>query len=71
MQVRQRSTKKGKKGTILGKWASGKRKKRVYRCAIKSNNKERKNCGHKKAGKYCLYKDNGRERCSRLFISYN
>jgi len=27
MQVRQRSTKKGKKGTILGKWKSKKKKK--------------------------------------------
>jgi hypothetical protein len=50
MQVRQRSTKKGKNGTILGRWASNKKKKRVYKCTVKSNSKERKNCGHRKAG---------------------
>jgi hypothetical protein len=71
MRVRQRSTKKGKKGTILSKWASSKGKKRVYRCAVATNSTDRKNCGHKKAGKYCLYENTGKKKCSRLIISYN
>jgi len=70
MQVRQRSTTKGKKGTVVGKWASTRGKKRVYRCAVETNSKEQKNCGHRRAGKYCLSEDKGGKTCSRLLISY-
>ena len=70
MQVRQRSTRKGKKGTIYGKWASNKGKKRIYKCNIRATTVKAKNCGYKKAGKYCLFRDKEREKCARLVISY-
>jgi len=71
MQVRQRSSQKGKKGTILGKWMSDKKgKKRAYRCTIGINSKIRKSCGHRKAGKHCLHEGKDNRKCSQLLISY-
>jgi hypothetical protein len=71
MQVRRRSTERGRKGTILGKWTPAKRgTKRVYRCPLGSNSKQRISCGHRKAGKYCLQEGNRGKKCSQLLISY-
>jgi hypothetical protein len=68
MQVRQRSTQKGKKGTILGKWKSEKRgKRRVYRCKLTISRRLQRFCRHRKAGSYCL---EGGNSCPQLVISY-
>jgi len=71
MQVRQRSTKKGKKGTIVGKWKSEKRgKKRVYRCKLPISSRLQRFCGHKKAGSHCLKGGDWGDRCPQLVMSY-
>ena len=71
MRVRQRSTKKGKKGTIMSKWKSEKRgKKRVYRCKLPISSRLQRFCGHKKAGSYCLKGGDRGDRCPKLVISY-
>ena len=68
MQVRQRSTRKGKKGTILGKWKSEKKgKRRVYRCKLTISGRLQRFCEHRKAGSNCL-KDG--HNCPQLVISY-
>jgi hypothetical protein len=68
MQVRQRSTRKGKKGTILGKWESEKKGKRLtYRCKLTMSKRLQEFCGHKKAGFHCL---KGGDNCPQLIISY-
>ncbi len=68
LQVRQRSTRKGKKGTILGKWKSEKRgKSRVYRCKLTVSRRLQRFCGHRKAGSHCQKDGNG---CPQLIISY-
>lgn len=71
MQVRQRSTVKGKKGTILGKWTSAERgKRRAYKCAVGTSSKIRESCGLKKAGKRCLREGKGNKKCAQLLVSY-
>ena len=71
MQVRQRSTKKGKKGTIMDRWKSEKRgKKQVYRCKLTISSRLQRFCGHKKAGSHCLNGGDRGDRCPQLFISY-
>jgi len=71
MQVRQRSTRNRKKGTIMGKWKSDRRgKKRVYRCKLPMHERLQRFCGYKKAGWYCLKGGDWRERCQVLVISY-
>ena len=70
-QVRQRSTKKGKKGTIIGKWKSQKiGKRRVYRCRLPMSSRLQRFCGYKKAGPYCLKGGDWGDRCPQLVISY-
>jgi len=72
MQVRQRSTKKGKKGTIIAKWKSEKKgKNRAYRCKLSTTTRSQKHCGHKKAGSQCLRNGDRGNRCPQLVISYN
>jgi hypothetical protein len=67
LQVRQRSTRKGKKGTILGKWKSEKKgKRRVYRCKLTVSRRVQRFCRHRKAGSYCQ-KDGS---CPQLVTSY-
>ena len=71
MQVRQRSTEKGKKGTIMAKWESEKRgKKRVYRCKLPISSRLQRFCGHKKAGSHCLESKDRRNKCPQLVITY-
>jgi len=71
MQVRQRSTEKGKKGTIMAKWKSEKRgKKRVYRCKLSIGSRLQRFCGHKKAGAHCLEGGDRVARCPQLVIMY-
>ena len=71
VQVRQRSTKKGKKGTIIGKWKSEKRgKRRVYRCKLPISSRLQRFCGYKKAGSHCLKSGDWGGRCPQLIISY-
>ncbi len=71
MQVRQRSTKKGKKGTIMGKWESDKRgKKRTYRCKLPVSSRLQRFCGHNKAGSHCLKGGDRGNGCPQLVISY-
>jgi len=68
MQVRQRSSKKGKKGTIMGKWKSEKKgKRRTYRCRLTMSKRLQQFCSHKKAGFHCL---KGGDNCPPLVISY-
>lgn len=72
MQVRQRSTRKGKKGTIRGKWESEQRgKRRTYRCKLPIFRRLKMMiCENKKAGKSCLKVGNHGKRCQKLEISY-
>ena len=71
MQVRQRSTKKGKKGTIMAKWKSDKRgKKRAYMCKLSISSRLQRFCGHEKAGSHCLTGGDRGDRCPQLVISY-
>jgi len=71
MQVRQRSTEKGKKGTIMAKWKSDKRgKKRVYRCKLSVGSRLQRFCGYKKAGAHCLNGGDRGDRCPQLVIVY-
>jgi len=71
MQVRQRSTKKGKKGTIMGKWKSEKRGKiRVYRCKLPISSRLQRFCGYNKAGSHCLKGGDRGDRCPQLVVSY-
>jgi len=71
MQVRQRSTKKGKKGTITGRWKSEKRgKRRVYRCKLTISRRFQRFCKLKKAGPHCLKGSDGGDRCSHLVMFY-
>ena len=71
MQVRQRSTEKGKKGTIISKWKSNRRgKKRVYRCKLTISDRWKRLCGYDKAGSYCLKGGDWGDRCPQLVISY-
>jgi len=68
MQVRQRSTKKGKRGTILGKWESEKKgKRRTYRCRLTMSERVQRFCRYQKAGFHCL-KDG--DNCPQLVVSY-
>jgi hypothetical protein len=73
MQVRQRSTKKGKKGTMMAKWKSEKReKKRVYRCKLPLISRlQMMTCGHKKAGSHCLKAGDRGNKCQKLKIAYH
>jgi len=73
LQVRQRSTKKGKKGTIMAKWKSEKMgKRRVYRCKLPIIGRLQTTiCGHKKAGSHCLKAGVRGNRCPKLQISYH
>jgi len=71
MQVRQRSTEKGKKGTIRAKWKSNKRgKKRAYRCRLPISSRLQRFCVFKKAGLYCLKGGDWGGRCPQLVMSY-
>ncbi len=71
MQVRQRSTEKGKKGTIMAKWKSDKRgKKRAYRCKLPISSRLQRFCGHSKAGSHCLKGGDRGDRCPQLVIAY-
>lgn len=71
MQVRQRSTKRGKKGTLMGKWKSEKRgKKRLYRCKLPTSSRLQRFCGYLKAGSHCLENGDRGDRCSQLVTSY-
>jgi len=71
MRVRQRTTDKGKKGTIMGRWKSNKTRKRKYRCKLGLNDKSRVLCGFKKAGSHCLRRGSLGKRCPQLVISYH
>ena len=71
IQVRQRSTGKGKKGTIVGKWKSEKRgKRRTYRCRLSMSSRLQRFCGNEKAGSHCLNGGDRGDRCPQLVISY-
>ncbi len=72
MQVRQRSTKKGKKGTIRARWKSEKKgKRRVYRCKLPIFRRlQMMICGNKKAGSHCLRAGDRGNRCPKLEMSY-
>ncbi|MDH4221692.1 MAG: hypothetical protein OEY39_03080 [Candidatus Bathyarchaeota archaeon] len=71
MQVRQRSTEKGKKGTIMAKWKSDKSgKKRIYRCKLPISSRLQRFCGHKKAGSHCLEGGDRRNICPQLVTAY-
>jgi hypothetical protein len=71
MQVRQRSTEKGTKGTIMAKWKSDKRgKKRAYRCKLSIGSRLQRFCGHSKAGSHCLKGGDRGDRCPQLVIAY-
>jgi len=68
MQVRQRSTRKGKKGTILSKWESERKgKKRTYRCKLTMSERLQRFCRYKKAGFHCI---KGGDNCPQLVVSY-
>jgi len=71
MQVRQRSTVKGNKGTILKKWQPITGKRRKYHCDLPRENRLPGFCNHKRAGYYCLKYVDSRYACPHLTLSYH